>query len=284
LGIGYVISLVASLLVSLTVTPALCSYLLPNMKAMKEETDGALVRFLKKWDEHFLRKAMAAPKKVIVGVSIAFLLALAVLPFMGREFLPKFNEGTAMISVILPPGVSLAYSNETGTKAEKLIMEIPEVKSVSRRTGRAELDEHAEGVNNSEIDVDFKKGGRPREVVLEGIRSRLTKSIPGVFVNLGQPISHRLDHLLSGVRAQIAIKIFGNEIPHLRSTAAQVYQAIKEVPGLVDLQIEPQVEIPKIKVHFIREDVLKYNMVVGEIATQLEMLLDEAVATQIIEV
>ncbi|MBY0369744.1 efflux RND transporter permease subunit, partial [bacterium] len=283
LGIGYVISLVASLAVSLTVTPALCSYLLPTMKAMKEEADGWLVRKLKHWDEKVLRRALEHPKTVVMSVGGAFMVAVALIPFMGREFLPKFNEGTAMISVILPPGVSLTYSNEVGTKAEKLIMQIPEVASVSRRTGRAELDEHAEGVNNSEIDVDFKKEGRPRDVVLEEIRSRLTQEIPGIFINLGQPISHRLDHLLSGVRAQIAIKIFGTDIPQTRSTAAQIYQAIKDVPGLVDLQIEPQVEIPKIKVDFIREDVLKYNMVVGELATLLEMALEGEVASQVLE-
>ncbi len=283
LGIGYVISLVASLVVSLTVTPAMCSYLLPQMKAMKEEADGWLVRFLKKWDEKVLRKAIAQPKRVLIGVAAAFVLAVGLIPFMGKDFLPKFNEGTAMISVILPPGVSLAYSNQVGTKAEKIILEVPEVKSVSRRTGRAELDEHAEGVNNSEIDVDFKTEGRKRNAVLEDIRSRLSQNLPGAFINLGQPISHRLDHLLSGVKAQIAIKIFGTDIPIMRSTAAQVYDAIRTVPGLVDLQIEPQVEIPKIKVQFVREDVLKYNMVVGELATLLEMALEGEVTAQVLE-
>ena len=283
LGIGYVISLVASLLVSLTVTPAMCSYLLPKMKAMKEESDGWLVRFLKKWDEKVLRASLAKPKRVLIGVVATFAAAVLLIPFMGKDFLPKFNEGTAMISVILPPGVSLPYSNEMGTKAEKLILEIPEVKSVSRRTGRAELDEHAEGVNNSEIDVDFKPEGRRRNVVLEDIRAKLSEDLPGASINLGQPISHRLDHLLSGVKAQIAIKIFGTDIPTMRSTAAQVYSAIKDVRGLVDLQIEPQVDIPKIKVEFIREDVLKYNMVVGELATLLEMALEGEVTAQVLE-
>lgn len=283
LGIGYVVSLVASLLVSLTVTPALCSYLLPNMKAMEHGKDGFLVRFLKKWDERILRQALGRPKLIISSALFLFLGALTLIPFMGKEFLPKFNEGTAVITVLLPPGVSLDYSNQVGTQAENLILSIPEVKFVSRRTGRAELDEHAEGVHSSEIDVDFKKEGRPRDVVLEDIRARLVKEIPGILVNLGQPISHRLDHLLSGVKAQIAIKIFGTELEELRALAAQTYSAIKDVPGLVDLQIEQQVQIPKVKVQFFREEALKYNIVVGELAAQLEMALEGEVVAQVLE-
>lgn len=283
LGVGYVVSLVASLVVSLTVTPAMCAYLLPKMKAMEHKDDGFLVRFLKKWDEIILRKAIRKPRLVIGSVTGLFVASLALIPFMGKEFLPKFNEGTAMIAVILPPGVSLDYSNQVGTKAENIILSVPEVKSVSRRTGRAELDEHAEGVHNSEIDVDFKDGGRKRDVVLEEIRQKLVSALPGAMINLGQPISHQLDHLLSGVRAQIAIKVFGPDLDTLRATAAQVLGAIEEIKGLVDLQIEQQVQIPKIKVEFMREDAAKYNIVVGELATQLEMALEGEVTAQVLE-
>ncbi len=284
LGIGYIVSLIASLVVSLTVTPAMCSYLLPQMKSMDHETDGPLVRFLKKWDECFLRRAIEKPKLVIISVFTVFLIAVALIPFMGREFLPKFNEGTAMISVILPPGVSLKHSNEVGTIAEKIILSVPEVKFVARRTGRAELDEHAEGVHNGEIDVDFKEGGRHREVVLEEIREKLEKGLPeGTMINLGQPISHQLDHMLSGVKAQIAIKIFGTDIKVSRALSAKVYSSIKNVNGLVDLQIEQQVLIPKIKIYFFRDEVLKYNMVVGELASQLEMALQGEVVAQVLE-
>ena len=283
LGAAYVVSLVASLAVSLTVTPALCSYLLPKMKSMAHGKEGFLVRALKKWDERILHKVLVRPNFVLVTVLVLFLASIALIPFMGREFLPKFNEGTAMITVMLPPGVSLEHSNNVGAQAEKVILSSPEVKSTSRRTGRAELDEHAEGVNTSEIDVDFKHGGRKRDVVLEEIRANLVKQIPGSFVNLGQPISHQLDHLLSGVRAQIAIKVFGTELEQLRSSAAQIYDAIKEVPGLVDLQIEQQVQIPKVKVQFLRDEVIKYNMVVGELATQLEMALQGEVTAQVLE-
>lgn len=282
LGVGYVISLVASLFVSLTVTPVLCSYLLPKMKAM-EHKDGFLVRFLKRIDEKILRQALGHPKIVMFSVTAMFGASVALLPFLGKEFLPKFNEGTAMISVLLQPGVSLAHSNQVGTQAEKIILQVPEVKSVSRRTGRAELDEHAEGVNTSEIDVDFKHDGRKREAVLDDIRERLMKGLPGSYINIGQPISHRLDHLLSGVKAQIAIKIFGTELPQLRAVASQVRGAIKDVPGLVDLQIEQQVLIPKVKIRFFREEVLKYNMVVGELATQLETALQGEVTAQVLE-
>lgn len=284
LGVGYIVSLLASLVVSLTVTPAMCSYLLPKMRAMDHNEDGPLVRFLKKWDEIILRRAIERPKLVIASVGILFFLAVVLIPFMGKEFLPKFNEGTAMISVILPPGVSLQYSNEVGTLAEKVILSVPEVKFVARRTGRAELDEHAEGVHNSEIDVDFKEGGRQRNIVLSEIREKLEKGLPeGVMINLGQPISHQLDHMLSGVKAQIAIKIFGSDIKTSRALAAKVYRSIRDIQGLVDLQIEQQVLIPKIKIYFFREEVLKYNMVVGELATQLEMALQGEVVAQVLE-
>jgi CzcA family heavy metal efflux pump len=282
LGIGYVVSLVASLVVSLTVTPVLCSLLLPKMKAM-EHKDGFLVRFLKKWDERILRRALNRPM-VVIGIAVVlFISALALLPLLGKEFLPKFNEGTAMISVVLPPGVSLEHSNDIGTKAEGLILTVPEVKSVSRRTGRAELDEHAEGVHNSEIDVDFKEKGRPRPIVLEEIRQKLTEALPGTSINLGQPISHRLDHLLSGVKAQIAIKVFGTELGQLRLLASQIRQAISRVPGLVDLQIEPQVLIPKLKVFPERDELLKRNMSAGELVSQLEMALEGEVVAQVLE-
>ncbi len=284
LGISFIVSLIASLVVSLTVTPVLCSYLLGSKKALKEHQEGWLVRNLKKWDKKILEKVLDKPF-LVIGPSVGlFLITACILPFFSKEFLPKFNEGTAMISVILPPGVSLAHSNERGAKAESLILETPEVKSVSRRTGRAELDEHAEGVNVSEIDVDFKpEKGRPRNVVLEEIREKLVKNIPTGSINVGQPISHRLDHLLSGVNAQIAIKIFGPDLNQLRILAWQVFRVMKGVPGIVDLQVEPQVDIPQLKIHLLREDALKYNVSVGEIANQLELVLQGAVKAQVID-
>ncbi len=282
LGISFIVSLAASLLVSLTVTPVLCSYLL-GKNAGEEHHESKFVKKLKEWDLRVLEKVLQRPKLVILPSLALFLVTLCALPFFSKEFLPKFNEGTAMISVILPPGVSLAYSNEVGQQAEKLILQTPEVKSVSRRTGRAELDEHAEGVNVSEIDIDFKTEGRRREIVLEEIRERLTSNIKNAGINVGQPISHRLDHLLSGVNAQIVIKIFGTDLNQLRILAWQVYRAMQKVDGVVDLQVEPQVEIPQLKVHMLREDALKYGITVGEISNQLEHVLQGSVKAQVIE-
>ena len=283
LGVSYIVSLLASLLISLTVTPALCAYLLPKMKAMEHREDGSLVRGLKRWDEKVLKQALSHPKTVIACVSMVFLLSLATLPFMGKEFLPRFNEGSATYNILLPPGVSLSDSNKVGTDAELIMLNTPEVKSVSRRTGRAELDEHAEGVHYSEIDVDFKSGGRNRDAVMEEIRAHLVKGLPGVSVSAGQPISHRLDHLLSGVRAQVAIKVFGTDMEKLRSLASQVYSSIKGVGGLVDLQVEPQVLIPQVKIQLQREEAKKFNVVIGDLAERLELALQGHVTAQVLE-
>ncbi len=280
LGIAYIISLIASLFVSLTVTPVMCSYLLTKGKLV-EHKDTKFVTWLKGKDEKVLNWSLEHPKKVLGVLSLLFFGSLALIPFMGKDFLPKFNEGTAMISLIAPPGISLFDSNELGTKAEKIILKIPEIKSVSRRTGRAEMDEHAEGVNNSEIDVDFKPNGRPREVVLNEIREKLETL--GAYVGVGQPISHKLDHLLSGVRAQIAIKLFGTDLKVLRAKAFEIQDSIRDVKGLVDLQIEQQVLIPQVKVQLLRDEAAKFGIVSGELANMLELALNGEAVGQIID-
>lgn len=280
LGTAYIISLVASLFVSLTVTPVMCSYLLTTGK-LQEHKDTKFVSWLKKEDARLLNWTLDHPKKVLGLLTALFLGSLALVPFMGKDFLPKFNEGTAMISVIAPPGISLPDSNELGRKAEKIILQIPEIKSVSRRTGRAEMDEHAEGVNNSEIDVDFKPGGRPRDVVLEEIRQKLEGL--GAYIGVGQPISHKLDHLLSGVRAQLAIKLVGPDLKVLRSKAYEIQESIRDVKGLVDLQIEQQVLIPQVKIQLLREEAAKYGIVSGELAKMLELSLNGEAVGQIID-
>lgn len=281
LGISYIVSLLASMVVSLTVTPALCSYLLTSGKLL-EHKDGALVRWLKKVDTHVLHKSLKHPY-IVMGVTAALFSGAVGLSFtMGRDFLPKFNEGTATISMMAQPGISLDESNKLGHLAEELILKTPEVKSVSRRTGRAEQDEHAEGVHSSEIDVDFKEEGRAREAVLNEIRENL-KTIEGVYVNIGQPISHRLDHLLSGVRAQIAIKVFGSDLATLRAKAAEIKNSLADVNGLVDLQVEQQVLIPQVKVQLMREDAARYGIVVGDLAHLLENALQGEVVAHILE-
>lgn len=281
LGISYIVSLLASMVVSLTVTPALCSYFLSKGELL-EHKDGAIVRFLKKHQALLLEKTLDRPKPILIFASLLLVAALALSAILGRDFLPHFNEGSAMITIVAKPGISLEESNKLGSQAELIILKTPEVMTVSRRTGRAELDEHAEGVNTSEIEVDFKEDGRPRGMVLEEIRKNL-EVIPDVGVNIGQPISHRLDHLLSGVRAQIAIKVFGPELPILRAKGAEVYQAIKDVPGLVDLQVEQQVLIPQVKIHLMREEASRYGITVGDLAQLLEKALQGEVVGQILE-
>lgn len=281
LGIAYIVSLLASMVISLTVTPALCSYLLNN-KNLQEHKEGALVKYLKALDLKVLEKALKHPRAVVGITSGLFIFSLILASQMGRDFLPKFNEGTATISMMAQPGISLEESDKLGKIAEELILKTPEVKSVSRRTGRAEQDEHAEGVHSSEIDVDFKETGRPREVALNEIRTNLA-TIENVFVNVGQPISHRLDHLLSGVRAQIAIKVFGPDLTTLRTVSSDIFKTLEGTKGLTDLQIEQQVLIPQVKIQLLREEALKYGIVVGELSGLMEKALQGEVVGQILE-
>ncbi len=284
LGLAFMISLGASMLVSLTITPVLCFYLLPSLLRKSQENDVKFVQWLKNWDKKIVRKVIEKPFSIILPVIILFVGSLFLLKDMDKEFLPKFNEGTAMVSVILAPGVSLDYSNKFGLKAEKIIMETEGVKHVSRRTGRAEFDEHAEGVNVSEIDVDFDEtGSSKREEVLNEIRLKLKEAIPNGAVNIGQPISHRLDHMLSGVNAQIALKVFGPDRDQLKILSSAIFDAIKDIEGLVDTQIESQVEIPQIKSYLIREDAQKYNINIGKVADQLNVALQGEVVAQVIK-
>lgn len=282
LGLAYILSLLASLLVSLTVTPVLASFLLPNAKVMEHEKEGFMVRFLKKWDEKMLHWTLRHPKKVIAGASIMFLMALATLPFIGTEFLPPFNEGTLTVNLLAQPGTSLSESNKSGQIAEKLILEVPEVISTGRRTGRAELDEHAEGVHYSEVDVDLKKSERSREEILNDIRSKL-KLIPGVTINVGQPISHRIDHLMSGIRAQIAIKLFGDDLGMLRAKAEEIRAVVSSIEGTTDVQVEKQVLIPQVKFSINRTEAKRYGLRPGSIAEILESSLNGQVVSEVIE-
>jgi len=282
LGLAYITALVASLFVSLTITPVLASYLLPKMKAMKEEKDGFFVRFLKKYDEKLLHWTLRHPYKIMVGTVVLFALTMATLPFVGTSFLPEFNEGTLTVNVQAQPGTSLAESNRIGQISEKLILEVPEVISTGRRTGRAELDEHAEGVHYTEIDVDLKETDRTREEILASIREKLAV-VPGVTVNVGQPISHRLDHLQSGVRAQIAVKLFGDDLATLRSKAEEIRNAINTVEGATDVSIERQVLIPQIRFNVDRAKAAQYGLQPGEITQTLETALNGRIVSQAIE-
>ncbi|MGH9389181.1 MAG: efflux RND transporter permease subunit, partial [Vicinamibacteria bacterium] len=281
IGVSYLISLFASLVVSLTVTPVLASFLLPKAKIIEKEKDAFLLRWMKAGDRKLLQWTLKHPYKIIAA---AALMVAAAVPFylqMGKEFLPPFNEGTFTVNVIATPGTSLEESNRLGNIAEKLIKETPEVEGTSRRTGRAELDEHAEGVNYSEIDVRLKKG-RPREVIMDEMRDKLAY-MAGVMVNVGQPISHRIDHLMSGVRAQIAVKVFGADLPLLRNKAQELYDAMAKIPGIVDLQVEPQVEIPQLRVRIKPENLTRYGLTKLEVAEALEIALKGRAVSQILQ-
>ena len=271
LGFAYILALFASLIGALTVTPVLCSYLLPRAKAVLRGEDPALIRFLKQLYRPVV--GWSVRHSALVMVSSAILLAAAVASFgwMGRSFLPEFNEGTLTISTVTIPGTSLEESDRLGAALENILLAVPEVISTGRRTGRAELDEHLQGVEAAEIDVRLEMKDRPKDEVLEEIRQRSTL-IPGTNVNIGQPISHRIDHMLSGTRSNIAVKIFGDDLRALRAIAQQVEAAMRDVSGVVDLATEQQTDVPTISVRFQRDALARYGMPAGSAAEALRTI------------
>ncbi len=271
IAIATITSMAASFVVSLTVIPVLCSLLLKPKAGT--HSDGLLVRGMKFIVRHtFLRVALGAPMLVIAFAGMLLIASFMLYPMMGKEFLPTFNEGSATISLASAPGTSLAQSNEIGEVGTRLLQTIPEVKSVGRRAGRAEKDDHVMPVSVNEFDVEFNDTGRPREVVFAEIRT-LLKTIPGTFLNVGQPIGHRLSHMLSGVSAKIAVKIFGPDLAVLREKGAQVRDLAKTIPGLTDVNLEAQVPIPQIKIEVNRERAVAYGMQPGTLNEQVSTLL-----------
>jgi HME family heavy-metal exporter len=280
LGIAYIVSIGASMLVSMTVTPVMCYYMLPTMKRM-DHGDSPLVSWLKRQDTKLLRWSFGRAKLLIALAALAVAFAAATVPFFPRAFLPAFNEGSLVLGLVMQPGTSLAEANRVGAVAETLIRQVPEVTQVGRRTGRAELDEHAEGVHSAEIDVDLKRSDRDREAIMSDIRERLS-TLPAQ-VAIGQPISHRLDHLLSGVRAQIAVKIFGDDTDTLRGLAEQLRAQLATVPGLVDLTVEKQVLIPQITVRLDHRKAAQMGLSPGEAIRVLQTLTDGAHGADIVD-
>ena len=280
LGVAYITSILASLAVALTVTPVLCYYLLPRMQQIAHG-DSPLVAWLKRGQRRILLAAFAHAHSILIAAVLLLLAAVASVGSLPRAFLPAFNEGTLTIGVLLNPGTSLSESNRIGSLAENLLLQVPEVKSVGRRTGRAELDEHAEGVHSSEIDVDLRASARSREAIMADIRQRL--GLLPATVTVGQPISHRLDHLLSGVRAQIALKIYGDDLDTLRATAAGLHAQLAQIPGLTDLQVEKQVLIPQIKVRLDYDRAAQLGVAPGTLLQTLETLAEGDTLTQIID-
>ena len=300
LGIAYITSIIASLVVSLTVTPALCSYLLkrkehlrhvnvkfwrkapPPPEGTRGEADSGLVRWLKKQDLKILHWGLKNPTPVIGSAILLIIASIIIVPFFGTEFLPAFNEGSFTVNVVAPAGTSLEESNKIGSIAERQILKVPDVLLTSRRTGRAELDEHAEPPSYTEIDVALKEGGRNMKVILADIRENLAV-LKGSSINIGQPISHRLDHLLSGVRAQVAIKIFGNELPELRTNAEQLSSIITTIPGVVDVQVERQVLVPQLKIKIDRVALQRYGLQAGKVAEDLKVFYNGKISSQILD-
>jgi CzcA family heavy metal efflux pump len=271
IAIATITSMAASFVVSLTVIPVLCSLLLQPTPG--GHGDGFVVRGMKfVVRQTFLRVALGAPMPVIAFTGILLIASLMLYPMMGKEFLPTFNEGSATISLASAPGTSLAQSNEIGEVGVRLLQSIPEVKSVGRRAGRAEKDDHVMPVSVNEFDVEFRETGRSRELVFAEIRTQL-KAIPGTFVNVGQPIGHRLSHMLSGVSAKIAVKIFGPDLDLLREKGAQVRDIGKSIPGLTDVILEAQVPIPQIKIEVNRERAVAYGVQPGTLNEQVSSLL-----------
>lgn len=282
LGISYIVSVFASLLVALTVTPALCMYLLPNSPAIRRDDEGWMVRNLKRLYAPTLRFSMRHHYWVIVSCGVLVLATLPLIPLMGRSFLPEFNEGTLTVNMVTLPGTALEKSDELGRKAEEIMLSNPEIISTARRTGRAELDEHAQEVNAAEIDVRFRLDDRTREEFLADLRNQLA-AIPGTNFSIGQPISHRLDHMLSGTRAAIAIKLFGPDLLRLRALAEEIRGAIETVPGVVDLQVEQQAHIPQVQLHYDRHMIGRAGLSLPEVAMAVDVGLNGEVVGQIME-
>jgi len=280
LGIAYIASILASMLVSMTVTPVLSYYLLPRMKRL-HRGDSPVVGRLKAWDRSVLDWSFRHIKPVLALALAAVLAAAVSVPFFPRAFLPAFNEGSLVMGMTFVPGTSLAEANRMGSLAEDLIRQVPEVRNVGRRTGRAELDEHAEGVHSSEIDVDLKASDRDREAIMADIRQRL--SVIPASSAIGQPISHRLDHLLSGVRAQVALKIYGDDIDALRGLAEGLRTRLATVPGLVDLSVERQVLIPQVKVRIDYRKAAQHGLAPGQVLAAMQALAEGLQVTQVID-
>jgi HME family heavy-metal exporter len=280
LGQAYIVSILVSLVVSITLTPVMAYYMLPGLKRL-EEHEGWLVRTLKRGNAAGLRVAFGRPRTLMALAAAGVIWAGWSATTLPRAFLPPFNEGTFTISMLFNPGISLEESHRVGLIAERLIMEVPEVTAVGRRTGRAELDEHAEGVHSSEIEVDLEASERPKADIVADIRARL--AILPVAVNVGQPISHRLDHMLSGVRAQLALKIYGEDLDTLRQQAERFRARLVEIPGIVDLQVEKQVLIPQLEIRIDYDRAALYGVQPAAVAEALERLSNGRVVSRLVD-
>ncbi len=283
LGISFIVSLFASLIIAVTLTPVLCSFMLKDNKMLIKQAKGSwLENFLVKYYRVALMRVMKI-KKVVIGVSVVLFLAVTLLLFgLGRSFLPSFNEGTLTIAAVSLPGISLEESNKIGSRIENILLSVPEISVTSRRTGRAKLDEHAQGVNAAEIDAPFFLTDRSREEFMAEIRDKLS-AVSEANITIGQPIGHRIDHMLSGTRANIAIKLFGTDLNKMFSLANQIQTEIEDIEGLVDISVEQQIEIPQIQIKAKRDMLAKYGITIGQFTKFIDVAFAGKKVSQVFE-
>ena len=282
LGITFVIALFASTFVALTLTPVLSSYLLGNPKADRGGKEPYVARKLKAGYEKALEWALCHKRIVLGSTAAVFAAAVVMLSTFGRSFLPPFNEGSFTINVSTLPGISLEESDRIGRMAEEILLSVPEIQTVGRKTGRAELDEHALGVNTSEIEAPFVLGKRSKDEVLAEVREKI-KVIPGANIEIGAPITHRIDAMLSGTRANIAVKLFGSDLTKMYELGNGIKAAVADVPGIADLNVEQQVERPQLRIEPRREMLAKYGVTLPEFAEIVRVMLGGEVVSQVYE-
>ena len=284
LGIAFVTALGASTLVALTLTPVLCSYLLAGRRPSSGKllTEPYVARKLKTVYGRLLGRALTRHRQVLAVTAVLTVVAIVGFATLGRSFLPPFNEGSFTIGVSTLPGISLEESDRIGHRVEEALLAIPEVQTVGRKTGRAELDEHALGVNDSELEVPFVLGDRSKQEVMDDIRARLG-AIPGIAVEVGAPVTHRIDAMLSGTRANIAIKVFGPDLGTLYSLGKQIEEAVKDIDGIADLNVERQVERPQLRIEPRREMLARYGVTLPQFARMVGVLLGGQVVSQVYE-
>lgn len=281
LGIAFIVALIASTIVALTVTPVLCSLLLGSEKANRRmSAEPATARRLRQLYSRILRGVLRHPQPVLICTALLFVATCAIIPFLGRSFLPKFNEGSFTINVATLPGVSLDESDRIGRLADSIIMSVPEIRTVARKTGRAELDEHSLGVNASEIEAPYVLADRSREEIAAELRHRLGQ-LPGVNVEIGQPISHRIDAMLSGTESAVAIKIFGDDLNKLMTIGRKIKKEISSVPGVVDANVEQQFERPELVIRPRREIMAAYGVTLPQFSRAISTALGGAEVSQL---
>lgn len=282
LGITFIISLMASTLVALTVTPVLSSFMLGSQNSDKTGSEPALVRWLKKYYGKALNWSLGHKKTILCGVGALLVAAVVMFFTLGGSFLPAFNEGSFTISVSTVPGISLEESDRMGRTAEKLLLSIPEIKTVGRKTGRAELDEHAFGVNSSEFECPFELGRKTRKELTEEVRRKLAV-LPGVNIEIGGPISHRIDAMLSGTKANIAIKLFGSDLNKMYEIGQKIKNSISGVEGIADINVEQQVERPELNITPKREMLARYGISLPEFAEVVRVMMEGEVVSTVYE-